>query len=95
MEIENKNEHKVIHFSVFQFIWSVLGCFLCFITERRLVKNCNELNLVNRTTTQYFIAKRNKPKNVYYPITVQCIQGVTGGMYQTSGDCSLGHTIPI
>ena len=23
------------------------------------------------------------------------IQGVTGGMDQTSGECSLGHTIPI
>ena len=40
MEIENKNEHKVIHFSVLQFIQSVLSCFLCFISERHcLVKN--------------------------------------------------------
>jgi len=48
MEIENKNDHKVIHFSVLQFIQSVLGCFLCFISERHcLVKNSKELNLVN------------------------------------------------
>ena len=25
----------------------------------------------------------------------QLIQGVTGGMCETSGECSLGHTIPI
>jgi len=28
-------------------------------------------------------------------IVVVYIQGVTGGTDQTSGECSLGHTIPI
>jgi hypothetical protein len=27
--------------------------------------------------------------------TVALIQGVTGGMCETSGECSLGQTIPI
>jgi len=74
MEIENKNEHKAIHFSVLQFIQSVLSYFLCFISERHcLVKNCIELNLVNKTNAQYFNVKRNKLKNMYYSVTVQCI----------------------
>jgi len=29
------------------------------------------------------------PENTFY------IQGVTGGMYETLGECSLGQTIPI
>ena len=38
---------------------------------------------------------------MYYECTYVCIdvrmyiQGVTGGTDQTSGECSLGHTIPI
>jgi len=29
------------------------------------------------------------------PYFVKFIQGVTGGMCETSGECSLGQTIPI
>ena len=28
-------------------------------------------------------------------LLLECIQGVTGGTDQTSGECSLGQTIPI
>ena len=39
-------------------------------------------------------AFRYSPENALY-IFNQQIQGVTGGTDQTSGECSLGQTIPI
>ena len=33
--------------------------------------------------------------NYWAGFMLQNIQGVTGGMEQTSGECSLGQTIPI
>ena len=32
---------------------------------------------------------------MHFCVCVKCIQGVTGGMCKTSGECSLGQTTPI
>jgi len=32
---------------------------------------------------------------MWFTLSWPTIQGVTGGTDQTSGECSLGHTIPI
>ena len=40
-------------------------------------------------------AKENKRSLLSRPPNAQYIQGVTGGMSETSGECSLGQTIPI
>ena len=52
-----------------------------YITQNPQYKNCTKIRPVG--------AKLFKADIYVY------IQGVTGGTDQTSGECSLGHTIPI
>ena len=49
--------------------------------------------LSSRSTLSVLVGALFKKFGLF--LNMPCIQGVTGGMDQTSGGCSLGHTIPI
>ena len=46
----------------------------------------------NMTGTDFYKRTHKSVPVIFEP---PCIQGVTGGTDQTSGECSLGQTIPI
>ena len=52
-------------------------------------------NKIIRIKLIYEKELRSQLRDVTWKLMVLCIQGVTGGTDQTSGECSLGHTIPI
>ena len=60
-------------------------CFFCRGVQNISVTNMSE-DICVKIMHNYII--------IYINLS-QCIQGVTGGMDQTSGECSLGQTIPI
>ena len=62
------------------------------MTIIRVSYNKNAVNI--QIIAQKYVIK---PPNFFVSslLAVKHIQGVTGGTDQTSGECSLGHTIPI
>ena len=56
-----------------------------------------ETKFMHYLSSVYFVSKRLHVSGMFitHHQEVYCIQGVTGGKDQTSGECSLGHTIPI
>jgi len=54
----------------------------------------SQKRLHTRRVNNLPFSDRHKQLTEQYTVTF-CIQGVTGGTDQTSGECSLGQTIPI
>ena len=48
-----------------------------------------------QTLERDVVRKQRGLNSIFAPCIMESIQGVTGGTDQTSGECSLGQTIPI
>ena len=77
----------------------IQACELCSTSKSRLICPCGQNSVPSKYS--YFLmygllkSRMGFPLCVFPCLYISYIQGVTGGTDQTSGECSLGQTIPI